>query len=68
VEHRPIHLLVEIEIEGIERAIGITKARLFVSALEQRREEQVAATTCMGEVAISIHSATPISTSNWARS
>ena len=32
---RAIHLLVEIEIEGVERAIGIAKARLFVPALEQ---------------------------------
>jgi hypothetical protein len=35
VDHRPIHLLVEIDIEGIERAIAITKGRLFVSTLEQ---------------------------------
>jgi hypothetical protein len=32
VDERAIHLLVEVEIEGVERAIGITKARLFVSA------------------------------------
>ena len=35
VDQRSIHLLVEIEIEGVERAAGITEARLFVSALEQ---------------------------------
>ena len=35
VDQRAVHLLVEIEIEGIERAIGIAKARLFVPALEQ---------------------------------
>ena len=35
VDQRAIHLLVEIEIEGVERAIGITEARLFVPALEQ---------------------------------
>ena len=35
VDQRPIHLLVEIEIEGIERAIRIAEARLFVPALEQ---------------------------------
>ncbi len=35
VDQRAIHLLVEIEIEGIERAIGIAKARLFVPALEE---------------------------------
>ena len=35
VDQRAVHLLVEIEIEGIERAIGIAEARLFVPALEQ---------------------------------
>ena len=35
VDQRAIHLLVEIEIEGVERAIRITEARLFVPALEQ---------------------------------
>jgi hypothetical protein len=35
VNQRAIHLLVEIEIEAVERALGITKARLFVPALEE---------------------------------
>src|SRR5712691_7906096 len=35
VDQRPIHLLVEIEIEGIERAIRIAKARQFMPTLEQ---------------------------------
>jgi len=35
VDERPVHLLVEIEIEGIERAIGIAKARQFMATLEQ---------------------------------
>ena len=35
VDQRPVHLLVEIEIEGIERAIGIAKARQFMATLEQ---------------------------------
>jgi hypothetical protein len=35
VDQRSIHRLVEIEIEGIERAIRITEARLFVPALEE---------------------------------
>ena len=30
VDQRAVHLLVEIEIEGVERAIGIAEARLFV--------------------------------------
>ena len=36
VDQRPVHLLVEIEIEGIEGAIGIAKARQFMATLEQR--------------------------------
>jgi hypothetical protein len=35
VDQRAVHLLVEIEIEGIERAIGIAKARQFMATLEQ---------------------------------
>ena len=35
VDERPIHLLVEIEIEGIEGAVRITEARLFVPPLEE---------------------------------
>ena len=35
VDQRAIHLLVEIEIEGVERAVGIAEARLLVPALEQ---------------------------------
>ena len=35
VDQRPVHLLVEIEIEAIEGAIGIAEARLFVPTLEQ---------------------------------
>jgi hypothetical protein len=35
VDQRAVHLLVEIEIEGIERAIGIAKARQFVATLEE---------------------------------
>ena len=35
VDQRAVHLLVEIKVEGVERAIGIAKARLFVPALEQ---------------------------------
>ena len=35
VDERAIHLLVEIEIEAVERAIGIAKARLLVPPLEQ---------------------------------
>src|SRR3989441_1082300 len=34
VDQRPVHLLIEIEIEGIERAIGIAKARQFMATLE----------------------------------
>src|SRR3989442_15379109 len=34
VDQRPVHLLVEIEIEGIERAIRITEASLLMPALE----------------------------------
>jgi len=40
VDQRAIHLPVEIEVEGIERAIGIAEAGLFVAA----REESVFAT------------------------
>ena len=35
VDQRAIHLLVEIEIEGVERAIGIAEAGELVPALEQ---------------------------------
>ncbi len=35
VDQRPVHFLVEIEIEGVERAIGIAKARQFIATLEQ---------------------------------
>jgi hypothetical protein len=35
VDERAVHLLVEIEIEAIERAIRIAKAGLFVSTLEE---------------------------------
>lgn len=35
VDERAIHFLVEIEVEAIERAVGITEAGLFVPALEE---------------------------------
>ena len=35
VDQRAVHLLVELEIEGVERAIGIAEARLFQAALEE---------------------------------
>ena len=35
VDERAVHLLVEIEIEGVERAIGIAKARLLDAAGDQ---------------------------------
>src|SRR5262249_53115156 len=35
VDQRAIHLLVELEIEGVERAIRITEGGLFVRALEE---------------------------------
>ncbi len=35
VDERPIHLLVEIEVEAVERAIGIAEARLLGAPLEQ---------------------------------
>jgi len=35
VDDRAIHLLVEVEVESLERPIGIAEARLFVAALEQ---------------------------------
>jgi hypothetical protein len=35
VDECPIHLLVEIKVKGIERALGIAKARQLVPALEQ---------------------------------
>ena len=35
VDQRAIHLLVEIEIKAVERAVGIAKARLLVPAREQ---------------------------------
>jgi hypothetical protein len=35
VDQRPVHLLVEIEIEGIERAFGVAEAGLLVPALEE---------------------------------
>ena len=35
VDERPIHLLVEIKVKGVERALGITKARELVAAFEQ---------------------------------
>src|SRR2546428_12290237 len=35
VDQRPVHLLIEIEIKRIERAIGIAKARQFMATLEQ---------------------------------
>jgi hypothetical protein len=35
VNERAVHLLVEIRIEGLERALGITEARELVPALEQ---------------------------------
>ena len=38
VDQRAVHLLVEIEIEGIERASGIAKARQFVATLDGTRK------------------------------
>src|SRR5205814_7326368 len=35
VDERAVHLLVEIKVKGTERALGVTKAREFVAALEQ---------------------------------
>jgi len=35
VDQRPVHLFVEIEIDGIERAFRVTEARLLVPALEE---------------------------------
>src|SRR5688500_9718384 len=35
VDERAIHLLVEIKVKGVERALGVTKARELVSALEE---------------------------------
>ena len=35
VDERAVHLLVEIEIEGVERAIGIAKARLLDTPRDQ---------------------------------
>ena len=35
VDQRAVHLLVEIEVKVIEGGVGVAKARLFVSALEQ---------------------------------
>jgi len=35
VDERAIHLLVEIKIKGVERALGVTEARELVSAFEQ---------------------------------
>ena len=35
VDQGPVHLLVEIEIESVQRACRITEARLFVPALEE---------------------------------
>jgi len=35
VDERAIHLLVEIEIKGVERAIRIAEARQFVAPIEQ---------------------------------
>src|SRR5207247_11424812 len=35
VDERAIHLLVEIKVKGVERALGVAKAREFVAALEQ---------------------------------
>ena len=35
VDERAIHLLVEIEVEGVERAVGVAEARQLVAALEQ---------------------------------
>src|SRR5205809_7346200 len=35
VDQRAVHLLVEIEIEGIERAIGSANARQFMTTLEE---------------------------------
>ena len=35
MDQRPVHLLVEIEVESIERAIRVAEARLFVPALEE---------------------------------
>ena len=35
VQQRPIHLLVKVEIETVERAIGIAEARLFVAPIKE---------------------------------
>jgi hypothetical protein len=35
IDKRSIHLLVEIKIKGVERALGVTEARELVPALEQ---------------------------------
>jgi hypothetical protein len=35
VDERPIHLLVEIEIEGVERPIGVAEPRLLDAPLDQ---------------------------------
>lgn len=35
VDERPIHLLVEIKIEPVERAVGVAKARLFMAPFKE---------------------------------